>query len=130
MIIAESGQHRTLEECCRLFPQLGGLGNVTVDVIHAEYEARLQCNQTPDLSDYQRRFPNLYERLLLLIAEASKSESAVASVETSRAAIETHAVQPDAYGSLPKRFGRYEIMSLSFSTTISTSPKTLMCGPD
>ena len=53
-----SGRHVSLESYLKEFPELGGPGDVSVDLIQAEYEVRRQFGAPVTLEDYLVRFPH------------------------------------------------------------------------
>ena len=92
------------------FPELGSPGNVSADLIQAEYEVRRQFGVPVTLDDYVRRFPHQAGDLARLIAQGGSAcrvdpSASVPSCSSSLGQKSVHAPEP-----LPEQFGRYRII--------------------
>jgi serine/threonine protein kinase len=66
-----SGQHVTLEQYLRDYPELGTPADLPAPLILEEYRARKEHGPPPDLGEYQDRFPEQFSRLHRLIEQES-----------------------------------------------------------
>jgi hypothetical protein len=98
------GRRPTVESYLALYPEMGGAGNVPVDLIQAEYEVRLQFGEAADLAEIARRFPGQTEQLQQAVA---RSRQLVKDTELGDPAQPTRA---PAASTLPEQFGRYRIL--------------------
>ena len=71
----ERGRQVSLESYLGEFPELGSPGDVSVDLIQAEYEVRRQFGAPLALEDYLRRFPHQAGELGRLIAQGGSALS-------------------------------------------------------
>ena len=104
------GRQVSLESYLAEFPELGSSGDVSVDLIQAEYEVRSQFSAPATLDDYIRRFPHQADELARLIApggSALSRQASVASSSRSSSKVQKPAKTPDL---LPEQFGRYRII--------------------
>jgi len=104
------GRQISLESYLGEFPELGSPGDVSVDLIQAEYEVRRQFGAPVTLEDYIRRFPHQAGELGRLIAQGgsalARHASAAAPSRTS-SRVQKSAKTPEP---LPEQFGRYRII--------------------
>jgi tetratricopeptide (TPR) repeat protein/predicted Ser/Thr protein kinase len=109
----QEGRRVRLESYLKAYPELGTPEAVAVDLIQAEFEARRQKGETPDLAKFAARFPRQFEELRrrLGAAEPSASDQGGAT----RATRSLHGSTagdggPAAAADLPESFGRYRIL--------------------
>jgi serine/threonine protein kinase len=106
------GRQVSLESYLEEFPELDSPGDVSVDLIQAEYEVRRQFGAPLTLEDYVRRFPHQAGELARLIASGGSAlarYSSVAAPSPSRSSsrVQRSAKTPEQ---LPEQFGRYRII--------------------
>ena len=92
------------------FPELGSPGDVSADLIQAEYEVRRQFGVPLALEDYIRRFPHQAGELARMIAQGGSAvsrRSSVAAPSRSSTRARRTAETPEQ---LPEQFGRYRII--------------------
>ena len=104
------GRQMSLESYLKEFPELGSPGDVSADLIQAEYEVRRQFGAPLALEDYVRRFPHQAGELARLIgsggpALSPHSSAAAPSHPSSRGQRSAETPEP-----LPEQFGRYRIV--------------------
>ena len=104
------GRQVSLESYLEEFPELGSPGDVSADLIQAEYEVRRQFGAPLTLEDYIRRFPHQAGELARLIAQGGSAlsrRSSVAAPSRSSSRVQRSAETPEQ---LPEQFGRYRII--------------------
>jgi len=74
------GRQVSLESYIKEFPELGSPGDVSADLIQAEYEVRRQFGAPLTIEDYNRRFPHHAGELAHLIVQGSSALSRHSSV--------------------------------------------------
>src|SRR5439155_12613777 len=89
-------------------PELGTPRTVALELLHAEYEARLECGAPADAAEFARRFSRdpaeVAQRFQPTQAGPAVQEAAtLAPAATSSAA-------PVRSGGLPEHFGRYHVL--------------------
>ncbi|MCA9177543.1 MAG: protein kinase [Planctomycetales bacterium] len=95
------GEHATLEDYAREFPELGDVESISIDLVVAEFNVRVECGEAPTLEELRRRFPTRIDEMASLLA-AEKTRVAQATRTTGAVSV----VARD--GRLPARIGRYE----------------------
>ncbi|HVK09935.1 MAG TPA: serine/threonine-protein kinase, partial [Gemmataceae bacterium] len=65
-----TGDERLVEEILRRYPELGSNSTDVVSLLWEEYQSRRR-HRPPDLTEYRRRFPDLFDQLQGRIAAAS-----------------------------------------------------------
>ena len=101
------GRQVSLESYLEEFPELGSPGDVSVDLIQAEYEVRRKFGAPLTLEDYQRRFPHQAEEFARLIAPcdpALSRHSSLAAVSRSSAQAHDSRSSPQQ---IPEQYDRY-----------------------
>ena len=104
------GRQVSLESYLEEFPELGSPGDVSADLIQAEYEVRRQFGAPAALEDYVRRFPHQAGELARLIAQggsAPSRRSSAAAPSRSSSRVQRSEKTPEQ---LPEQFGRYRII--------------------
>jgi len=104
------GRQVSLESYLEEFPELGSPGDVSADLIQAEYEVRRQFGAPLTLEDYLRRFPHQAGELARLIAQGGSTlthHSSIAASSRSSSRVQRSEETP---GQLPEQFGRYRII--------------------
>ncbi len=106
----KSGRQVSLESYLEQYPELGSPGDVSADLIQAEYEVRRQFGAPVTLDDYVRRFPHQAEELARLITPGGstfsrRSPAPGSSHKSSRVPKSAEPPQPP-----PEQFGRYRII--------------------
>ncbi len=104
------GRQVSLESYLEEFPELGSPGDVSADLIQAEYEVRRQFGAPLTLEDYVRRFPHQAGELARLIAPGGSAlthHSSIAASSRSSSRVQRSEETP---GQLPEQFGRYRII--------------------
>jgi serine/threonine protein kinase len=98
----QRGRQVSLESYLLEYPELGSPGDVSADLIQAEFEVRRQFGAPAVLEDYLRRFPHQAAELARLIAQGGSALSRrPASGDRNPAA---------APLDLPEQFGRYRLI--------------------
>jgi serine/threonine protein kinase len=102
------GERVSVESYLQTYPELGTPQTVPLDLLHAEYEARLECGAPADLSEFARRF----SRDLAEVAQRFQPTQAAPAVPDAAtlAPAATPAPVPAQPGRLPEHFGRYHIL--------------------
>jgi serine/threonine protein kinase len=109
----ERGNEIRLEAYLEQFPELGAPGNVSADLIQAEYEVRKRFGAPVTLDDYLRRFPHQAAELGRLIAQGQSSlsprssSSGAARSSSSSAPVRSARAKPEPF---PRPFGRYQLL--------------------
>ena len=98
----QRGRQVSLESYLKEFPELGSPGDVSADLIQAEYEVRRQFGAPAAFEDYLRRFPGQAGELARLIAQGGSSLSRRSSAGVAKPAENAQ--------DLPEQFGRYRIL--------------------
>jgi hypothetical protein len=104
------GRQISLESYLEQYPELGRPGDVSADLIQAEYEVRRQFGAPLTIEDYVRRFSHQAGELARLIAQgpsALSRQSSVAAPSRSSSRVTRSAKTPEE---LPEQFGRYRII--------------------
>jgi serine/threonine protein kinase/formylglycine-generating enzyme required for sulfatase activity len=98
----QRGRQVSLESYLQEFPELGSPGDVSADLIQAEFEVRRQFGVPAVLEDYLRRFPNQAAEIARRIAQGGSALS-----RRSAAGDRKPATAPL---DLPEQFGRYRLI--------------------
>jgi serine/threonine protein kinase/formylglycine-generating enzyme required for sulfatase activity len=98
----QQGRRVSLESYLQEFPELGSPGDVSADLIQAEFAVRRQFGAPAALEDYLVRFPHQAAELARLIAQGGS-------------AVSRHPASADrkpakAPAGLPEQFGRYRLI--------------------
>ncbi len=107
MAARPAGQPRVLP---RSVPELGSPGDVSADLIQAEYEVRRQFGAPLTLEDYNRRFPHQAEELARLITPSGRPQSRHSSVAAPFRSSPPVQKSRETPGNSPQQFGRYRII--------------------
>ncbi|MGZ3389695.1 MAG: serine/threonine-protein kinase, partial [Isosphaeraceae bacterium] len=113
----EQGRQVNVEAYLEALPELGTPETISIDLILAEYEARVRSGAMADAAQFEARFPNQAKVLRQLIdqqAQGSASGSVlgqigkmVAKPQSPPPPVLSHGKTPIE---LPRRFGRYRIL--------------------
>ena len=111
----QNGRRVSLESYLKDFPELGGVGDVSVDLIQAEYEVRRQFGVPATLENYSRRFPGQFDDFCRLSGQGGSSpsrRSASARNPSAPGSSRSASARRPAYPAreLPWQFGRYRII--------------------
>jgi len=118
----QHGRQVSLESYLQRLPELGNPETVSVELIHAEYEARREAGAPARLADFARRFPRQESSLRELVGRLGPKRTqarvptgrpkAQATQETSRAdpSTQSPAASRKPGRDLPDEFGRYRIL--------------------
>jgi formylglycine-generating enzyme required for sulfatase activity/serine/threonine protein kinase len=104
------GRQISLESYLEEFPELGSPGDVSIDLIQAEYEVRRQFGASLTVEDYHRRFPHMAGELARLNPQGDSAlsrQSSVAAPSRSSSQFQKPAKTPEQ---LREQFGRYRIV--------------------
>ena len=104
------GRQVSLESYLREFPELGGPGNVSADLIQAEYEVRRQLGAPLAFETYARRFPHQAGELARLIAQGGSAPSRRSSAAAATRSFSRDQRPTRTPHQLPELFGRYRII--------------------
>jgi formylglycine-generating enzyme required for sulfatase activity/serine/threonine protein kinase len=106
----QRGRQVSLESYLKQFPELGNNGDVSADLILAEYAVRRQFGAPAALEDYLRRFPHQAGALARLIARGDSAQSRARPASDRPAAAAPVEMPGPAPQPLPAQFGRYRII--------------------
>jgi serine/threonine protein kinase len=114
----KSGEGVSLEFYLETLPELGSRDAIPAELILAEYEERCRHGASPELTEYETRFPRQAEKLRRMIErprDAAPTQAGGGSGDTIAASQSLR--RPPSVGSqavvpirLPKQFGRYRII--------------------
>jgi formylglycine-generating enzyme required for sulfatase activity/serine/threonine protein kinase len=107
----QRGRQVSLESYLEQFPELGSPGDVSADLIQAEYEVRRQFGAAASPEEYLRRFPHQAGELARLFARGGSALSRQSSVASpSRSSSSWIQKRKGNTEQLPEEFGRYRII--------------------
>jgi predicted Ser/Thr protein kinase len=102
------GKPVALESYLTTYPELGTPRTASLDLLHAEYAARLECGAPADVAEFARRF----SRNPAEVAQRFQPTQAAPAVHEAAtlAPAATPSPAPVRFGGLPEHFGRYHIL--------------------
>ncbi|MGZ3356521.1 MAG: hypothetical protein ACXVBO_16900, partial [Isosphaeraceae bacterium] len=113
----EQGRQVNVEAYLEALPELGTPETISIDLILAEYEARVRSGAMADAAQFEARFPNQAKVLRQLIdqqAQGSASGSVLGQIGKMIAKPQPPPPPVLSHGKtpikLPRRFGRYRIL--------------------
>jgi hypothetical protein len=102
------GKPVSLESYLATYPELGTPQTASLDLLHAEYEARMECGAPADPAEFARRFSRDPAELAQRF-QPTQARQAVHEAATLAPAA-TPAPGPVRVGGLPEHFGRYHVL--------------------